>query len=602
MPGPVLGDFLQIARISLNEAEAVPGPASSGASARQLARIAAILPRYLDVALPHSGPDRPLPDNPEPPGLEGCTALREALHLAAQNLAGLEEDRAPAREPAASDTQAALLSRAADALAAGHDLLRTHIRTGPDGSPAERSWWAGVLHSPAVSATLAGEVAELSRRTARQAAHIAWNCPDKTVASTLDAARSWLQRGEESFSTSRQAAPFSIADRELARSIPAARPPERAAPAPGETDTELCRGILASSERLSAAGPAGVEDARWSPAANSDAWKYTASAAAIACDLARQITGLLALRARWHSLYLRAAPALRTAAEAAGQAHQAWRHAARAWDSAHTDGPSVHTPAMTDASDLVLRLGRLAFTQPGWTPAGGPKAELRNPFKLAADGDAVSTVLAAVHFTASALTAMADSDAATISTAGGAGRLRVLTRTLPASSEIRGRYTPAPPGRIDGITAAYHLARDATETLARQLDVLALQYGAPSTVLARARAARRITLPPSLTASTAAGYPRRQGAVESQVRRTGTSDPGLLLHAAAIDSAARAVLAQAAQDATHVTPSPTHLPAATRAAVQNGHAQASSARGPGASPPQNAAPRGSAPARDRTRE
>jgi hypothetical protein len=101
------------------------------------------------------------------------------------------------------------------------------------------------------------------------------------------------------------------------------------------------------------------------------------------------------------------------------------------------------------------------------------------------------------------------------------------------------------------------------------------------------------------TATAAAGYPRRQGTVESQVRRTGTSDPGLLLHAAAIDSAARAVLARAAQDAARVAPSPSQLPAATSTAVQNGHAPASSTRRTAASPPQNAARRGSAPARER---
>ncbi|HXL94454.1 MAG TPA: hypothetical protein VN969_36445, partial [Streptosporangiaceae bacterium] len=229
-------------------------------------------------------------------------------------------------------------------------------------------------------------------------------------------------------------------------------------------------------------------------------------------------------------------------------------------------------------------------------PASGPKAELRSPFQLAADAAAVGTVLAAVHFTASALTAMADGDAVVISAAADAGRLCVLTRTLPASDEIRGRYTLAPPGRVDDITAAYRLARDATETLARQLDKLSLEYDAPSTVLARARAARRITLPPSLAASTAAGYPRRHGPVESQVRRTGTSDPGLLLHAAAIDSATRAILARAAQAAA---PSSSELPAATSAAVQNGHAQAARTPRTTADPPRIAARRGPAPARDR---
>jgi hypothetical protein len=295
-------------------------------------------------------------------------------------------------------------------LAAGHDLLRSHTWTGPDGSPAERSWWAVVLRSPQVSEALADEVAEVSRRTARQAAQVTWNCPDRSLARAVDAARGWLHRGEERFTASRQAAPFSLADHELARSIPDAGLPGRAAPSPGETDKELCRGILAGCERLRATGPATTANARWSPALNSDVWTYTASAAAIACDLARQITGLLALRARRHGQFLPGAPALRDAAEAAGQAHQAWRHAARAWDSAHTDGPSVTTPVVTTASDLVLRLGRLAFTQPGWTPASSGKAELHSPYQLAADARALRAVLATVHHTASALMHMAASD------------------------------------------------------------------------------------------------------------------------------------------------------------------------------------------------
>jgi hypothetical protein len=216
--------------------------------------------------------------------------------------------------------------------------------------------------------------------------------------------------------------------------------------------------------------------------------------------------------------------------------------------------------------------------------------------QLATDTDAIGTVLAAVHFTASALTAMADGDAAVIGAAGNAGRLCVLTRTLPASNEIRGRYTLAPPGRVEDILAAYHVARDASETLARQLDQLSLEYDAPSTTLARARVARRITLPPNLNASAGTGYPRRQGAVEAQLRRTGTSDPGLLLHAAAIDSAARAILARAAQDVALFAD---ELPAATSAAVRNGHARAASTRRPAADLSRSAARRGPAPERDR---
>jgi hypothetical protein len=148
---------------------------------------------------------------------------------------------------------------------------------------------------------------------------------------------------------------------------------------------------------------------------------------------------------------------------------------------------------------------------------------------------------------------------------------------------------PAPGACIASITTAYQQAHDATEALTRQLASLTLDHGMPSAILARARAATRMAPAlPTPTRDTPGSAPappeqrqpdlRRPGTVESQVIRTGTSDPGLLLHAVAIDRRARALIAQATHDASRKPATPGVLPAAARSAVSNGHAPATSTR------------------------
>src|SRR5215472_4161775 len=46
----------------------------------------------------------------------------------------------------------------------------------------------------------------------------------------------------------------------------------------------------------------------------------------------------------------------------------AWSQADRAWDAVITETRMLATLAMTDASDLLLRMGRLVWDDPKWTP------------------------------------------------------------------------------------------------------------------------------------------------------------------------------------------------------------------------------------------
>ena len=46
----------------------------------------------------------------------------------------------------------------------------------------------------------------------------------------------------------------------------------------------------------------------------------------------------------------------------------AWHQVDHLWDTMITESRLLPTPAMTEASDLVLRMGRLVWDDPHWTP------------------------------------------------------------------------------------------------------------------------------------------------------------------------------------------------------------------------------------------
>ena len=93
------------------------------------------------------------------------------------------------------------------------------------------------------------------------------------------------------------------------------------------------------------------------------------------------------------------ATALRAAADATSRARTRWLGLARALDQVTTSSQQQPSPVAAAASDLTLWTGRLAYTDPGWTPASRPsrratpgEAPSREPGErtgvLAAVGDA----------------------------------------------------------------------------------------------------------------------------------------------------------------------------------------------------------------------
>ena len=191
----------------------------------------------------------------------------------------------------------------------------------------------------------------------------------------------------------------------LLSAIPANFPPPRVAPSGDEQVSDLCHGVLVTAERLRHAVLAFARQARWSPAPTSAAWRKDALASAITGHASELILRGLAERARQLTVSPAICAQLQTAADATSQAWPKWRAIAHHFDIASTgihrsDGP---TAVAAESGDLVLRIGRLAYTNQHWTPARAHASHIRNPADLApAPGD-ITSVVAAVHTAADAI-------------------------------------------------------------------------------------------------------------------------------------------------------------------------------------------------------
>jgi cell wall assembly regulator SMI1 len=337
--------------------------------------------------------------------------------------------------------------------------------------------------------------------------------------------------------------------------------PERHPPgSAGESVAELCDGIAVSAARLLAVIRGSQQRARWSPLITSGGWQWMAQAAAVTSHLSELALRSLADRAG----QLPGSPATGTqlddAADRLVGMRTAWQGVGRMWDAMVTESRLMQTPAMTEASDLVLRLGRLVWDNPRWTPARSGRASRRTPAALAPGPAAVNAVMAAAHQAVDALVHVAITDIETVKAADQAGRLYVSMRSLSGDDKPR-PFATAPAARYRAIHDAYRTVLDASIEAARELDVIALATGAPSTALALARAAtsvqahRRIRLDhdnlrdPLPTGSTffinSRAYTGKVGSLERTMMDRRVSDPVILLRATAIDNAARRLIIEA---------------------------------------------------------
>ena len=239
----------------------------------------------------------------------------------------------------------------------------------------------------------------------------------------------------------------------------------------------------------------------------------------------------------------------------------AWQQAGLRWNTVITERRLLATPAMSEASDLLLRMGRLVWDNPQWTPARAGRGPRRDPAALAPGPDAFTAVVSAVHHAADALARVAVTDTATVQAAAQAGRLFVPTRLLPVRFDIPHPYAPALTETVLELRDAYQDAAEASTRAAQYLDELAIEVAAPSRTLGLARAAALAPARRRGGHGTRHGRPGRRGhplagvsftdsrastglpgPVERAIRQRRVRDPVVLLRAAAIDNAARSLI------------------------------------------------------------
>ena len=474
----------------------------------------------------------------------------------------------------AASWRARHLASAAANLAAGRDLLHTHRAPDSDGLIQDRSEWGPVVTSLPVTRALANEITRWSRQLAPFTAWLAGSAmsyalprtPDQAVSAAvcdqLVSASQWLQVAGAAVRPALGSDPVQTTDIELLRAIPSASVPQRLRPGRAEESvSELCDGITVSAWRLRAAIRGSKERARWSPSISSGGWQWMAQAAAVTSHLGELALRSLAIRAGQITGLPITAAQLNHAAECMAGMRTAWQGVDRTWDAIITESKLLQTAAMTEASDLVLRMGRLVWDNPHWTPARSDRAPQRTPAALASGPAAITSVVAAAHQAVDALAQVATTDIEAVKAADRAGRLYVPTRSLPEDENVPRPFAPASAARYRTLQDAYQAALDANMKAAQVLDKLTVATRAPSMPLALARTAasvqshRRIrldndgldeALPAGTTpfmnshGSTGQAGPLEQAMIDRRV-----SDPALLLRASAIDNAAHRLLIQA---------------------------------------------------------
>ena len=256
-----------------------------------------------------------------------------------------------------------------------------------------------------------------------------------------------------------------------------------------ETTAELCAGITATAARLRHAAVEFAPHALSSPAANSASWRQHALAAAVTTHASRLILHALATRADQLSPGSDLSGQLGHAMELAAAAWPRHRGTNYLWDR-YTTGPTASapmTPVTAEVSDLVLRIGRLAYHDPAWAPGVAHRAQGRKPDRLAPALSDIRSVATAVHHAADAVTIIAAADRQAIEQALQAGRVYMPCPAPDGTRDLLYPYMPCSAPRARDLLTAYNNAIRSATSLTTALDDLAVSAALPSAALAEPR-------------------------------------------------------------------------------------------------------------------
>ena len=567
------GDLLDVARRHLGRAAALPGRPQD--VSRELPEIRSgmnALITEIGRCLPGNGRGngRVLPESggSSSPWPVACEQARRAAARAAHELpappVGARRDSEPVTE------RGRHLHASARALAAGRDLLATHVGAEVGDEQVRHSAWAAAVSSPAIGRAVAAEMAVLARQAAALGAGLATMTPgDWAVANQarrdLAAASGYLRILVGAITAARRQEPVLASDRALLRAIPVAGTVPRRLPGSREAVAALCEGVVNAAERLRHSAGLAARQAGSSPDFSTDSLRHAAAAAVATSHHCSVLLGTLQERAEiaggdgadtWARFGLTMAMA--EASQAAGRARDGWLHAARTLDQVTSDVRDQVGPETADTRDLALWTGRLAYADPQWTPASGPRATARPAAELALEPHDVPIVVATVHYAADALTRLAEAHEQQARSAAQAERFLVPAGPRAEPGEATRPYSPASPERVAVVMSAWRRARVASSDAEARIAVASDAVMAPSLVLARAR---------ELAAESASGWPQRgtadvslpseaadygivkhtPGPVERSLQMLGVDDAERIRAAIAIDRAGEQLIEACAE-------------------------------------------------------
>jgi hypothetical protein len=559
------GDLARLTSHHLDEAVTIPAmtitAGTAATAAHELHRLVNVLSRYLKRAAPYDEVEATT--DPDLPGWRRAIGpARQALELASGGLLAESQHEAVRPGAAQPDPVIAELTAATSCMSAGLDLLNSHFAADHEGIWNDMSPWSPVVRSYAVTQALVEQVMRWLGKLALLPDSLSIACDIagiSTAREPFDTGRYWLLTAVSALSGALRTSPVKAEDTDLLMAIPPNLVPDRSPPRPVESVRELTEGIHVSATRLRAVASRTAGHAAWSPAATTDSWKWTATATAIVFSLSQHMLITLAEHAsRWPACE-GTSSLLHTAAGLAAESCTRWRQVARAWGDLRTETHGLTAPEIQDTSDLLLRVGRLAFNDPDWTPSRSREtAQLPNQARQVPDGAQAAEIAGALHQAADALGELAAATMRQTRTASNAGRLLVPTRTLPARYNVPYAYWHAPPRPAEALLREYQDAVHRSEETAVAAGAAAVSLGAQQSTLSPRVAAIAVTRDPStstsgarlregtrtIRAGTSSGRAETgtgpRGPTERALRRLGFGeDDILMLRAKAIDNAGR---------------------------------------------------------------
>ena len=420
---------------------------------------------------------------------------REALANAAGFLArprAWDRPDVPAASPLARRLDAVTMS-----LVTGRDLLHTHFAARSRGAPQPRSEWGLVITSAQVTRALLEEIAWLARHSAQYSANVALLPSPGTSVSTaerrqLSAACQWLWALDASVRTANQREPVTDSDRELLRAIPVNAIPGRPAITGGEPVTVVCEALASIAERVRYLAWASAHEASRLPGVTAVSLRQVAEASTVTSHHCHLLLNTLAARSAQAGL-TEVSGQLIAAADAAADARQTWLHAAHAVRQVTTGALDDQPALASEAQELALWTGRLAYEDPAWTLASGPGSAVRGPESLVPDRGGLPVAVAAVHQACHTLSLLSQTEQERIRAASRAGCILVPTQSLPDTYDIPRPFARAPVERVDLLLDRYADSWRASREATAGVELAAETVRAPSRVLAAARRAAKAT-------------------------------------------------------------------------------------------------------------